>query len=178
VALVLGLAGCARHDPLPAYGRVPAFTLTSQTGQAFDSKALKGKIWVADFFFTSCMGPCPRMSARMHWVQKQVADLPDVRLVSFSVDPKRDTPPALASYAQRFRAEPGRWYLLTGSETTLNTLDRYAFKMGNVDGSLAHSTLFALVDRQGVIRGYYHTEAGASLDPLIEDIHRLAKEQP
>ena len=75
-ALFLGLTGCARHDAMPVYGRVPAFVLTSQTGATFDSKTLDGKIWVADFFFTTCMGPCPRMSALMHSVQKQIADLP------------------------------------------------------------------------------------------------------
>jgi protein SCO1/2 len=175
--LLLALAGCARHEAMPVYGRVPAFVLTSQTGAAFDSKSLDGKIWVADFFFTTCMGPCPRMSAQMHWVQKQIADLPDVKLVSFTVDPQHDTPPVLAAYAQRFRAEPGRWALLTGSTATLDALDRNAFKMGNVDGSFAHSTLFALVDRRGFIRGYYHTEEGESLDALIAAIRRLGREQ-
>lgn len=177
-ALFLVLAGCARHEALPVYGRVPAFVLTSQTGATFDSKTLAGKIWVADFFFTTCMGPCPRMSALMHSVQKRIADLPDVRLVSLSVDPEHDTPPVLAAYAQRFRADPSRWYLLTGSPATLNTLDRDAFKMGNVDGTFTHSTLFALVDRQGVIRGYYDTGEGQSLDPLIADIRGLARERP
>jgi protein SCO1/2 len=177
-AVVLGLTGCARREALPTYGRVPAFALTSETGAPFDSQTLAGKIWVADFFFTTCLGPCPRMSARMNWVQKQVASLPDVRLVSFTVDPEHDTPPVLKAYAQRFRAQPGRWFLLTGSQTTLNTLDRNAFKMGNVDGSFVHSTLFALVDRHGQIRGYYHTEDGASLEPLIADIRRLTRERP
>ncbi len=176
--LLLALSGCARHEALPAYAHVPAFTLTSQSGAAFDSKALDGKVWVADFFFTTCLGPCPRMSAQMHWVQKQLADLPDVKLVSFTVDPQHDTPPVLASYAQRFRAEPGRWYLLTGSQATLNTLDHDTFKMGSVDGNFVHSTLFALVDRRGFIRGYYHTEEGETLEPLIADVRRLAREQP
>ncbi len=174
--LVVSLAGCARHDAMPAYGRVPAFVLTSQSGAAFDSKTLDGKIWVADSFFTTCMGPCPRMSAQMHWVQKQIADLPDVRLVSFTVDPQHDTPTVLAAYAQRFRAEPGRWCLLTGSPETLNTLVRDVFKMGRAGGSFVHSTEFALVDRRGFIRGYYNTEQGESLDPLIAAIRRLVRE--
>jgi protein SCO1/2 len=174
--LVLGATGCARRAPLPVYGHVPDFVLTSQTGAKFTGKSLAGKVWVADFFFTTCMGPCPRMSSQMHWVQKQVANLPDVRLVSFTVDPENDTPHVLADYAERFRAQPGRWYFLTGSQPVLNTLDRYAFKLGNVDGTFTHSTLFALVDRRGAIRGYYHTEDGESLDPLIADIRRLAEE--
>jgi protein SCO1 len=175
LALVLGLAGCARQ-PLPTYSHVPPFVLTSQTGAQFDSKTLDGNIWVADFFFTTCMGPCPRMSAQMHWVQKQIADLAGVKLVSFTVDPEHDTPTVLAAYAERFRAQPGRWFLLTGPPASLNALDRDTFKMGNVDGTFNHSTLFALVDRRGFIRGYYHTEEGESLDPLIAGIRRLAKE--
>ena len=175
-AAFLVLTGCARHEALPVYGRVPAFVLTSQTGATFDSKTLDGKIWVADFFFTTCMGPCPRMSALMHSVQKRIADLPDVRLVSFSVDPQQDTPAVLSAYAQRFRADPSRWFLLTGSPATLNTLNRDAFKMGNVDGTFAHSTLFALVDRSGFIRGYFHTEDGGSMDPLIAAIRQLSTE--
>ena len=175
--LLLVLTGCARHAATPNYGRVPAFVLTSQTGAVFDSKALAGKIWVADFFFTTCMGPCPRMSALMHSVQKQTADLPDVKLVSFTVDPQRDTPTVLAAYAQRFRAEPGRWALLTGSPATLNTLVHDAFKLGTVSGGFTHSTEFALVDRRGFIRGYYDAEEGESLAPLIAAIRRLAQEQ-
>lgn len=178
VALFLSFAGCARHEALPVYAHVPAFTLTSETGATFDSSILDGKIWVADFFFTTCMGPCPRMSARMHWVQKRIADLPALRLVSFTVDPQHDTPPVLAAYAQRFRAQPGRWYFLTGPQPALDALDRDAFKMGGVDGSFVHSTLIALVDRRGFIRGYFHTEDGESLEPLVAAIRRLAGEQP
>jgi len=177
-ACLLVLTGCARQAPLPVYGHVPKFVLTSQTGAPFDSSSLAGKIWVADFFFTTCLGPCPRMSAEMHSVQKRIADLPDVRLVSFTVDPEHDQPPVLAAYAQKFRAAPGRWFFLTGSRDSLNALDHDTFKMGAVDGSFVHSTLFALVDRRGFIRGYYHTEDGESLDPLISAIRSLAKEQP
>jgi protein SCO1/2 len=175
---LLALTGCARHEALPLYGHVPAFVLTSQTGTTFDSKTLAGKVWVANFFFTTCLGPCPRMSAQMHSVQKRIADLPGVQLVSFTVDPERDTPPVLAAYAQRFRAAPGRWVFLTGSRESLNALDHDAFKMGNVDGTFTHSTLFALVDRRGFIRGYYHTEEGESLAPLIAGIRQLAGERP
>jgi protein SCO1/2/putative membrane protein len=173
-ALFLSLAGCARRADLPIYGHVPAFTLTSESGATFDSRALDGKVWVADFFFTTCLGPCPRMSSLMHSIQKRTADLADVRLVSFSVDPEHDTAPVLAAYAARFRADPARWSLLTGSAATLDSLARDTFKMGNAGGEFGHSTLFALVDRRGFIRGYYHTEEGESLDPLIADLRRLA----
>ena len=82
----------------------------------------------------------------------------------------------LTEYAKRFRAEPGRWWFLTGPESTLQNLNRNAFKLGDIDGSLTHSTRFVLVDGRGRIRGYYHTEEGESLEPLVADIRRLAKE--
>jgi protein SCO1/2 len=175
-AALAALAGCARQKPLPVYGRVPEFTLTAQTGLPFSSSALKGKVWVADFIFTTCMGPCPRMTSQMHWVEQQVAGLPDVRLVSFTVDPAHDTPPVLADYAGRFHADPARWHFLTGPQPALDQLDRYAFKLGNVDGALTHSTRFVLVDARSQIRGYYGTDEQDGLKPLIADIARLARE--
>jgi protein SCO1/2 len=172
------LAGCSsRTRPLPILGRVPEFTLTEQTGEPFESKSLEGKIWVSDFMFTTCTGPCPRMSSQMHWLGTQVADLPDVRLVSFTVDPEHDTPTVLAEYAKRFRADPGQWYFLTGPQSTLHDLDRDGFKLGGMDGSMAHSTRFVLVDPQGRIRGYYHTDQDDGLKQLVSDIRRLAKEE-
>jgi protein SCO1/2 len=92
------------------------------------------------------------------------------------VDPERDTPPVLAEYATRYRAQPGRWYFLTGDRTTLDALDRRAFMLGNVDGSLQHSTRFVLVDRQGRIRGYYGTSEDDPTARLIVDIRQLANE--
>ena len=118
----------------------------------------------------------PRMSAMMRRVQTAVAELPDVRLVSFSVDPARDTPPVLAEYATRYRAQPGRWFFLTGDVKTLDALDRRAFMLGNVDGSLEHSTRFVLVDRHGRIRGYYGTSEDDPTAHLIADIRRLARD--
>jgi protein SCO1/2 len=170
------LAGCGSQKPLPVLGRVPEFTMTAQDGEQFASKSLEGKIWVSDFIFTTCNGPCPRMSSQMHWVGTQVADLPDVRLVSFTVDPEHDTPAVLAEYAKRFRADPGQWYFLTGPRPVLQELDRRAFKLG-VGGGMAHSTRFVLIDRQGRIRGYYHTDDDEGLKPLISDVRRLAREE-
>jgi protein SCO1/2 len=171
------LAGCSSEKPLPVLGHVPGFTLTAQNGEQFDSKTLEGKVWVSNFMFTTCTGPCPRMSSQMHWVATQVADLPQVRLVSFTVDPEHDTPVVLADYAKRFRADPGQWYFLTGPLATLQEVDRKGFKLGGMDGSLAHSTRFVLVDQTGQIRGYYRTDEDEGLKPLISDIRRLAQEE-
>ncbi len=169
-------AGCSRERPLPVYGHVPAFVMTAQTGEQFKSESLEGKIWVADFIFTTCTGPCPRMTSRMRRIQERLTDLPDVKLVSFTVDPAHDTPEVLAGYAKRFRADPARWYFLTGRPSIIDELDNAAFKLGNGGGNLTHSTRFVLVDRRGRIRGYYGSTEEDSLDELVNDVRRLAKE--
>jgi protein SCO1/2 len=175
-AVLLAATGCVRHAELPVYGQVPEFQLISQTGQTFDRTQLDGKIWVADFIYTHCPGPCPRMSSQLQRVQTAVAEIPDVRLVSFSVDPDHDTPSVLAEYARRYRALPGRWFFLTGDRTTLDTLDRHAFMLGNLDGTMQHSTRFVLVDRRGRIRGYYGTSEDDPTSHLIADIRWLSRQ--
>ena len=87
-----------RH--LEVFYDVPEFHLTAQDGQPFDSHVLTGKIWVADFIYTTCPGPCPRMTSQMKEVQNAILKMPDVKLVSFTVDPERDTPAVLAAYAK------------------------------------------------------------------------------
>jgi protein SCO1/2 len=167
------LAGCQK--PLKVFGDVPAFQLVDQTGERFDSaSALTGHVWVADFVFTNCEATCPRMSSRMRALQK--ATDPDIKLISFTVDPDRDTPQALSAYAQKFGAIAGRWSFLTGSKETLNTLDRDAFKLGTVSTDIEHSTRFALVDKKGRIRGYYGIAEGNPVEKIAHDAERLEKE--
>jgi protein SCO1/2 len=168
-------AACARREPLPLLGEVPAFQLTAETGEPFDSRSLAGHTWVADFIFTNCPGPCPMMTAHFERIQKKTAGTP-VRLVSFTVDPARDTPEALAAFARRFKAEPARWHFLTGDRARLHELGLNAFHLNSVDGSLQHSTRFALVDGRGRIRGYYLTSESGFLDALLADIRRLEHE--
>ncbi len=175
-ALLL-LAGCASKPALPSFGVVPDFTLTDQTGNKFSSTALNKKVWIADFVFTNCPGPCPRMSSQMHEVQTALANDDTVRFVSFTVDPARDTPPVLAAYAQHFEATPGKWFFLTGAIPDLNRMSRGVFMLGNIDGSLEHSTRFALIDRSARIRGYYQTSEPEAIPTLIADARRLLKEQ-
>jgi protein SCO1/2 len=178
IAAIL-MAGCAcgaRREPLATFNQVPPFTLTDQHGQAFPSEtSLKGKVWIADFIFTTCTGPCPRMSSQMRRVQSELKDLPDVQLVSFTVDPENDTPTALAEYARRYGAE-SRWHFLTGPKETLHQLNREAFMLGNVDGSLDHSTRFILIDRSSRVRKYYHTTEGTFVPELIADVRELLRE--
>jgi protein SCO1/2 len=168
------LAACGREQPLPVLGQIPAFELTNQQGGKFDGAALNGHVWVADFIFTNCEGPCPRMSSHMRALQGKVAA--DVKLVSFSVDPERDTPAALEEYGKKFGADDTHWSFLTGDPKTLNMLDHDAFKLGSLGAAMDHSTRFVLVDKKGQVRGYYGIADGDPVARLAKDAERLEKE--
>jgi protein SCO1 len=176
VLLLILLVGCQRSAPLPVFGEVPQFELTAQTGQPFDSHTLDGHIWVANFVFTNCPGPCPMMSHRMHGIQDATADTPAVKLVSFTVDPARDTPEVLATYARHFKADPVRWTFLTGDIARLNDLGLNAFKLNRVDGNLDHSTRFVLIDGRRRIRGFYLSSDDEFPKNLLRDLRRLQGE--
>jgi protein SCO1 len=177
IASVLALAVCAgcSHPPPETGLRVSSFALTDQSGADFKSESLQGHVWVANFMFTNCPGPCPRMSSQMHDVQTALAGQ-DVKLVSMTVDPDRDTPEKLAQYAAFYSATPGVWYFLTGPRETLNHLGQDVFKLNAVDGSFDHSTRFALVDRKSQIRGYYLTSEPDAIKRVIADAKALLKE--
>jgi protein SCO1/2 len=170
------LSSCVKPKPLEVLGEVPEFTLVSDTGGTFDSRVLDGHIWVADFIYTTCDGPCPMMSAHMRSIQDQTAtEFPDVRFVSFTVDPAHDTPPVLAEYAKRYRRDPKRWFFVTGDQASLNNVSLNAFKLNSVDGSMTHSTRFALVDRSRRIRNYYVTGEDGFMPQLMHDIRQLER---
>jgi protein SCO1/2 len=170
------LAACGPSaDDLETFQTVPDFTLTAQNGEEFrSSETLAGRIWIADFIFTTCTGPCPRMSARMRRLQEELAEVSDLRFVSFTVDPDNDTPEVLAEYAKRYQAEEGRWYFLTGPMEKLHELNREAFLLGDVKGNLDHSTRFVLVDPNGAVRGYYVSADDESMEKLRHDVQLLA----
>ncbi len=165
---------------LPNDGVVPAFHLTDQDGASYGTEQLRGKIWIADFIYTSCPGPCPMISSRMSETQKPLRDT-DVKLVSFTVDPRHDTPGVLRNYAERLNAQPSRWKFLTGDKDTIYRLVRDGFKLATLDQGEAgpvHSTRIVLVDRKGIIRGYYDATAADAVTKLLADTHHLLKEQP
>jgi len=175
-ALALFGAACSA-PPLSVLSQLSPFQLTSQSGQPFDSKSLEGHVWVADFIYTTCPGPCPLMSRHMTELQRQTADTPDIKMVSFTVDPATDTPPVLAAYAKHFLADASRWYFLTGDPSKLNEIGRDGFRLNPVDGSMIHSVRFTLVDRHMRIRGYYSSDEDGFLPKLLHDIRRLEGEK-
>jgi protein SCO1/2 len=157
-------------------GQVPPFHMVAQDGKPFDSATLAGHVWVADFIFTNCPGPCLRMSSQMRKVQAATAGSPAIRLLSFTVDPARDSPSALAAFASRYQADPARWSFLTGEPATLQILSRDTFKLGDVDGTMNHSTRFVLVDKRGRVRGIYGTQDGDPVGKVTADALQLQKE--
>jgi len=167
---------------VPSYGTVPHFQLVNQEGQRFDSVQLAGKIWIADFIYTTCPGPCPMISTRMSELQKPL-EKTDVHLISFSVDPEKDTPEVLRGYAEKLRAEPKRWDFLTGAKSAIYDLSHKGFRLAVSDGSdeagiPVHSTRLVLVDRHGEIRGYYEATEADAVTKLLADTSHLLRDQP
>src|SRR6266498_3912294 len=162
--ITLGLLLWLRHIEVRAlqqrsvssYGTVPHFQLVNQNGRPFDSAQLAGKIWIADFIYTTCPGPCPMISSRMSELQKPL-EKTEVHLVSFSVDPEKDT-------------------------SAIYKLSHDGFKLAVSDGSDAqgipvHSTRMVLVDRHGAIRGYYDATEPEAVTKLVADTNHLLREQ-
>jgi protein SCO1 len=168
-----------RQRTVSSYGSVPEFTLMNQDGKNFGSADLRGKIWIADFVYSTCPGPCPMISSRMSELQKPL-EKTDVHLVSFSVDPMKDTPEVLRGYAEKLHAEAGRWDFLTGPQSTIYNLSRDGFKLavGEEKGVPIHSTRMILVDRNGAIRGYYDAVEPDAVTKLVADTTHLLREQP
>ena len=171
-----------RQRTVSSYGTVPAFQLVNQNGQPFGSAQLTGKIWIADFVYTTCPGPCPMISSRMSELQKPL-EKTDVHLVSFSVDPEKDTPQVLRGYADRLQADPARWDFLTGPKSVIYKLSHDGFKLAVSDGTgeqgiPIHTTRMVLVDRHGDIRGYYDATEADAITKVVADTSHLLREQP
>lgn len=159
------------EKPIP----VEPFTLTDTAGEAFDSKELEGKVWVASFFFSSCPGPCLNLNRRIAGLRDKVPS--EVRFVSISVDPENDTPEKLAAYAQSFRNSPDGWRFLTGDRDNIHQIAaNFKVTAGEKAGgehSITHTFRLMLVDQQGNIRGYYSGMDDADLAALHKKIEKL-----
>jgi protein SCO1 len=165
------------NEPLPELYPAPDFSLTNQNNQPFTKTQLLGHPWVGDFIFTTCPDMCPIMSTRMSTLQAQLPA--EVKLVSFTVDPKHDTPAILATYAQQYHAEDGRWFFLTGPEAIQESIVsgmKLHFKAAQGASPIEHSPDFVLVDAKGVIRSYYDSNVPGQIDLLTHDVQRLLSE--
>jgi len=178
-----------RHaQRLPVYSKIEGFSLTERSGKTVTLADLSGKIWVANFIYTTCPTVCPRLTAKMQDVQSHVlaheAKLgrdADVRLVSFTVDPENDTPAELARYANEWRADERVWLFLTGS---LDDISRAVIEGMKIPFEkrgpetaieIMHGEKFVLVDRKGQIRAYFDGDADGieqlkrTLDALLDE---------
>jgi protein SCO1/2 len=194
LAALLFLAACQKREEafeilqppatpaaLARHWALPDFTLTERSGQPLRLADLAGKVWVADFFYTTCPGPCPMLTSRLSEVQKALGAEPGVRLVSISVDPEKDTPEVLKTYADRFHASE-RWLFCTGPKDAIYSLARDGFKLPIADapaegGQITHTTRLILVDKAGTVRGFYEGTDAARIEQLVRDIRRLLDEK-
>jgi len=165
------------------YHSIPPFQFTDQDGKPFGDKDLQGKIYVANFFFTTCPSICPAMQTLMKKVQDtdDFKKLNDFRLVSFSVDPEHDSVAVLKEYAQKIKADPGRWYFLTGDKKAIYDLAYQGFMVNAMEdptapGGFLHSDMMLLIDRDKHIRGIYEGTSMKDVKRLIDEIKVLIAE--
>lgn len=164
------------------YQTIANDTFTTQTGDQMVLDSLRGNIYVADFFFATCPGICPTLTRHLDTVQKYFIKDENFRLVSFTVDPDKDSVPALREYARNHGAVTGRWYLLRAPKAKTFKLANESFHIiakEDEDGgpdALVHSEKLVLVDYNGVIRGYYDGTDSASVNRLMADIVLVLRE--
>jgi protein SCO1/2 len=183
--LVIGPIGrtLAREAPKPPAMKLalPDFELVNDRGERFGSAELRGRVYVADFVFTSCPTVCPKLTQRMSKIQHRSRNLGSAfQLVTFTVDPENDTPERLSVYARSVHANPARWNFLTGplGEVEKTVVKGFKLAMGKEEVgegifSIFHGERFVLVDQNGNIRGYYEaTDEG--VNALLRDAGLLA----
>jgi len=158
---------------LPKLGSIPSFEFTDSDGNLISQEELSGKVWVADFIFTTCTMACPVMTGNMNLIHKAFKNNDNVRIVSISVYPEYDTPEILKEYASRYNANTNRWHFLTGPEENVKLVIKNGFKMGDYEDIIFHSEKFALVDQDGNIRGYYNGMKTDDVKTLKKDIRVL-----
>jgi len=175
-ALCLTPLFAEKRPALPVLWDIADFKLTNSDNLPMSSQSLRGKVWVADFIFTTCAGPCPVMTGHMSKLQTQFAKQSDVRFVSISVNPEYDTPAILKEYGKAHGADFSRWSFLTGDLETVQKLAAQGFKFGTLDEPIMHSVRFALVDRKGRMRGSYIATDDDAMRRLPADIESLINE--
>lgn len=180
--------GTSERNPLEGlkvFGPVPDFSLIERSGRRVGLSDLRGKVGIVNFIYTNCPDTCPIQSAQMKELQAQFIGEKDLRLVSITVDPKRDTPKALSEYANRFGADPERWFFLTGEKETIYRLAQEGFRLGAAElphakrpasgATHTHSPRFVLVDRKAQIRGYYVSTDAEAMVRLGQDLKKLLR---
>jgi cytochrome oxidase Cu insertion factor (SCO1/SenC/PrrC family) len=162
--------------PLERYRQLPEFALTNQDGDRVTLDDFKGKVWLADFVYTTCPGPCPIISAHMARLERTLPE--EARMVSFSTDPDHDNPTVLKAYARRFGATD-RWTFLTGPKDEVYDLIRNGFMLpidAPPGAQVIHSTRIMLVDKTGAVRGFYDGTTSEPDGQIAADVRKLIEE--
>ena len=179
VAMVLLAVSCSHQSDLPKLFPVPNAKLVGETGQPVQLASMSGNVTVYDFIFTNCAGTCPMMTSTMRKITAKIDKGAPVRFVSISVDPRRDTPAALTTYAHKVRND-SRWIFLTGDPGTITDLSVNGFKLAasgsSVDDSILHSSKFAIADKHGVIRDYYGGTSEDAVQHVTAAVSDLLRE--
>jgi len=177
-AVLLAVAGCKAGEPLPSIAAVPAFEMRDQDGHVVTERDLHGQVSIVSFMFTSCPDVCPILTNKLSGLRTQL--LPQrqhVRIVSISVDPENDTPAVLKAFAKEHGADYPDWRFLSGPLAKLRQVVVQGFKQSLERGdgtphAIMHGSHFVLVDRKGMIRGFYRSdEQGVLL--IARDARRL-----
>lgn len=163
------------------YHQIASFSFLNQEGKAITNDEVEGKVYVADFFFTSCPTICPIMKKQMLRVYDEFHEEPDFKILSHSIDPAHDTVALLKDYAERLGVEDAStWHFLTGDREKIFEIGQTSYlttamEDKNQPGGLLHSGAFVLVDQEGHIRGVYDGTKEDQVDKLIADIPKLLK---
>ncbi len=163
-----------RHEIAAGGPSVPTFKLTDQDGHEFDTAGLKGNVWVASYFFTSCPGPCYKLNQALASLQAD-EKLKAVKFVSVTCDPETDTPEILKQYAARFDADLKRWTFVTGEQKQIEKVGMDIFVVPVA--SRTHSDLAIALDRESRIRGYFHLTDNGEVEKLGKRLAVLLAEK-
>lgn len=165
------------------YPTIPAFTYINQDSVRIKSSDMKGKIWVADFFFSTCPTICPTMTTQMKRLQAMTKDLEnDIQFISFSINPRHDQPAVLRRYIKHHGITAKNWQFLTGDEAETHELGVNSFLVhvnadAEAEGGYAHSPAFTLVDKEGIVRGVYVGTDTKQVNQLEKDLRKLLKHE-
>ncbi|WP_439879578.1 SCO family protein [Pontibacter sp. MBLB2868] len=163
------------------YPQIPDFSFVDQDSQQVTNSTFGDKIYVADFFFTTCPTICPKMKTQMLRVYEQYKDNPKVGFLSHTIDPKHDSVAVLKDFAERLNVKSDKWHFVTGEKDSIYDIAQYylvsAMEDGQEAGGFIHSGAFVLVDENRHIRGVYDGTDPAQVDRLMNDIPVLLKEK-
>lgn len=193
---LLLVAGCTANTekPLPIFGQrtvvgtdtvyhtIAPFQFVNQDSMLVTNETFAGKIYVADFFFTSCRTICPIMKTQLHRAYESLKDDPDVLILSHTIDPKHDTVALLHDFAERLGVSSTKWHFVTGVQDSIYKIAQTSYFATAMEDSaepdgFIHSGAFLLIDRQQRIRGKYDGTKEDEVNKLLRDIEKLKKER-